>query len=369
MSKEEINQGLEELNEKVGWNKLLSLTNPENLAEERKKVLEKPSYNPYFVYPAFSPDKDIEQEVSILNDKIGISMEDLEKDVNLGLLKQFQLSNRYLRVRDTSDFQDASATIFSRPDQHDVEWAQKNYKTKPPEENKTIAPEMVRKFMLLYMSGIPQIEREYEILTDPNRANIMIKEEEGKILLPVRDVSWEKLAGDLVHEIGTHAVQYEIGCRQPLPAFWLGFPFRAFASEGMAQYNEDLVVPDYTPRTKTRAGNTVAMVMAEEHPFSEINRELLDAGFIPEEAFKYTLMAKRGFSDTKKKGANFNRNLYIRGLSMVREYLENGGEEWILYTGRVSLEYTDRIKELKGLYGVPENLPKRLRAMANSIPG
>lgn len=367
MKKEEINQGLEELNKMVGWNKLLSLTNPENLAEERKKVLEKPPYNPYFVYPDFSPDKDVEQEIPILSDKIGSYMEDLEKDVNLGLLEQFQLSNRYIKARDTPDFQNASAAIFSRPEQRDIEWAQKNYKIKPPKENKIVTPEMVRKFMLLYMNGIPQIEKEYEILIDPNRANIMVKEEEGKILLPVRDVSWEKLAGDLVHEIGTHAVRYEIGRKQPLPAFWLGFPSRAFTSEGMAQYNEDLVVPDYAPRTKTRAGNIVAMVMAEEHPFSEINKELLSAGFIPEEAFKCTLMAKRGFSDTSKKGTNFNRNLYIRGLSMVRGYLENGGEEWVLYTGRISLEYADRIKELDGLYRVSENLPKRLRIMAESI--
>ncbi len=367
MKKEEINQGLEELNKMVGWNKLLSLTNPENLTEERKKVLEKSLYNPCFVYPAFSPDKDVEQEISILNDKTGSYMEGLERDVNLDLLEQFQLGNRYLKSRDTPDFQDASAAIFSRPEQRDIEWAQKNYKIKPLEEDKTITPEMVRKFMLLYMNGIPRIEKEYEILIDPNRANIMVKEEEGKILLPVRDVSWEKLAGDLVHEIGTHVAQYEIGCRQPLPAFWLGFPSRAFTSEGMALYNEDLVVPDYAPRTKTRAGNIVAMVMAEEHPFSEINKELLSAGFIPEEAFKCTLMAKRGFSDTRKKGANFNRNLYIRGINMVREYLENGGEEWVLYTGRISLEYADRIKELDGLYRVSDDLPKRLRAMAKSV--
>ncbi len=367
MRKEEINQGLEDLNKVVGWNKLLSLTNPENLAEERKKVLEDPSYNPTFDYTRFSPDKDVEQQISILSDKIDGSMEGLERDVNLDLLEQFRSNNRYLETRDTSDFQDASAAIFSRPEQRSIEWAQKNYKIQVPEENMNIAPLMVRTFMLLYMNGIPQVEKEYEIIIDSNRANIMVKEEEGKTILPVRNISRAKLVGDLVHEIGTHVVQYEIGRKQPFPAFWLGFPTRSFTSEGLALYNEDMVSPDYAPRTKTRAGNVVAMVMAEEHPFSEIYKELLDADFTPEEAFKCTLMAKRGFFDTSKKGANFNRNLYARGLNIVREYLEKGGEEWVLYTGRISLEYADRIKELDGLYMVPENLPQRLRGMAKSI--
>lgn len=371
MDRDRINRRLIELDKKVGWNALLRMTNPANLADERKAVYGNSSYNPTFILPklTFSPD-DVRKDISVLRDEIGFSMEGLEQRVNLGVLHQAELVNRYLEARGTEDFQEASEQIFMRPHPDDVEWAKGMYRTELPVEDKNIDPEGISESMHLYMKMIfasAGIDREYEIKIDTGRANILVEEEEGRVRLPDRCVSADKLAGDNVHEAGIHPLQYEMGCKQPLPAFRIGFPFRPFTSEGLALYNEELIAPGYVPREKTMAGNIIATCMAEERSFSEIYNELLGAGFSQEESFKCTLMAKRGFSDTSKKGANFSRNLYVKGLRTVREYLENGGDEWVLYTGRVSLDYVDDIRKIEGLVPVDKGLPGFIRDKAREV--
>ncbi len=371
MERDKINAHLIELDKKVGWNALLRMTNPVNLSAEREAIYVNPSYNPKFVLPklTFSPDE-LREDISVLREGVGSSMEGFEQRVNLGILHQAGLINQCLETRGTGDFQKAGEQIFMRPHPDDVEWARGMYRIELPAEDKNIGPERVREDMRLYMRTIfsmADIEREYEIIIDPERANIFVEEENGRVRLPVRCVSVDKLAGDNVHEIGTHVTQYETGIKQPLPAFRTGFPFRFFTSEGLALYNEELVAPGHAPLEKTRAGNIIATHMAEDLSFSDVYNELLNAGFSREEAFKCTLAAKSGFSDTSKKGANFNRNIYPQGLRMVKEYLKGGGEEWLLYTGRVSLDYANEIKSMEGLVPVDDGLPDFIRYMARQV--
>ncbi len=374
-----IDQGLAELDKKVGWNKLLVLTRPGNETDERDRVLANPSHNPTFTYPdmGFSH-RDVYIDISRLRGMVGDSMTGFERVINLGFLEQLELNNRYLEARDTTGLQEASADIFSRPEEEDVLWAEQRYRIELPNEDKPFTPEMVIKYLKKYNQmiveymkefgqGLPGITRIYDITINPNRTGIFVREEDGKIEVPDRDVSGIKLASDSVHEIGTHAVQYEIGCKQPFPAFWLGFPARSFTSEGLALHNEEHVAPEYGPKIKKRAGNIMAMHMAVDNSFSDIYNELLGAGYKPKEAFKCAMSAKRGFSDTSRKGANFNRNLYVKGLKDVKAYLEGGGEEWVLYAGRINPVYADRIKKVEGLYKPPENLPEEIRNLAKSF--
>jgi hypothetical protein len=368
MDREGINSSIESLNRRLGHNTLLRAMNPVNLGEERERSLEDPRHNPIFYYEEFPSHFILEQDISALRPRIEDSIEDLERDVDLALMDYF-LTNKYcIDARGTGRIQEATERAFGRPEACDIVWGRENYRIEVPEEETPVDPSTIRRFGYLYLASMPEIEGEYEIKLEPSRVGIHADPESGKPKFPgKRSVSWEKLAGDLAHEFGRHILEYEIGKRQPFPAFWTGFPHRAFTSEGHAMYIEDLVVPGYPPRTKARAGRIVAMHMAGEHSFSDIYNELLGAGFTKPEAFRCAFNAKRGLGDTGEKGASFGGNIYVLGYRKVREYLNANGDESLLYTGRISLDYIDRIKNLKGLYRPPGDLPQRIRKLAVSI--
>jgi hypothetical protein len=372
MDKNDIKQRMDKLDENVGWSSLLGKTRPNNINHERERVFHDSSYNPHFEYDElpFSP-KEVYEEIRILENTIGSQQDSLPKDIYLGQLHQYISNTKYLEARDSKELQNASEAIFSRPEDDEKAVAWVDFKIELPMEDKPFFPQLVKKYMHIYNRRLPLIGKTYSIFINSDVTGITPIEEKSKVDIPERNVSSLKMVGDLVHEFGTHIVQYEVGCLQDnnlsIPAFRTGFPARSFISEGLARYNEDQVAPNYALNKKVRAGHIVAMDVAEDNSFSDVYNMLKKAGFESKQAFHSAMMVKRGFRDTSVPWVNFNRNLYSKGHKMVKEYLEKGGEEWVLYTGRISLDYVDRIKNLEGLKRVPDDFPQRMRNLAREL--
>ncbi len=342
-----VDERLRELNGKIGHTAWLKFLIPENLKEERKKVFENPLYNPQFKYPEVSFDRrEIKRELKVLREEIDDS--DIYGFLQKELINNLEMYFNSILVRGSEDFQEIIEKLCLKPAQEDVEWAKEFYKKDVEKEPAVVSPETVAEEFRSYLRTCG-IEHEYSIEISDKIANIIVLEDERKILIPKKYRSLSALKGLKIHEIGTHVVCYENGCLQPYALFSIGFPFRYFTSEGLALVNEERVGAQTDEKRKKRAGNIIAMVMAEENPFCDIYNVLLKAGFSKEEAFVCAYHSKRGLCDTSKKGANFLRNVYVAGRKMVKEYLDSGGDEEILYTGRVSVQYISHIKQLDGV--------------------
>lgn len=343
MNEEQIDNKLEVLNKIVGHNAWLKSTTPLNRKDEKSKVLSSPTYNPNFELPKlqFDPKTVFADLDFIENEAPGTIYGNLQKEEAnaLGLYLQSMLA------RDSADFQHSIEMICQRPDEDDKEWAGEWYGREVEEEPAVVTPGEFKSEFESYLKAC-EIERPYDIEISDERSGIIVLQEDGKIIIPNRNRSLNELRGLKVHEIGTHIVQYENGSLQPRRMFKYGFPSMPFTVEGLALVNEQRVGAETDIKRKKRAGNIKAMLMAADCPFADIYNELLKVGFSEDAAFGIAYLSKRGFSDTSRNGANFGPNIYRKGLRKVKAYLDSGGDENILYAGRVSLESLEDIKKI-----------------------
>ena len=346
MDEKEIDEQLVKLNRLVGHNAWLKSTTPANLPDERKMVLASSKHNPQFILPSFEklgfdPKKVMAQLEVVERNYPGTVYGNLQGHAII----DFRQYLESMLARGSKDFQYSTEAICQRPDETDRTWAEQWYKREAEEEPKTVTPAVFKDIMegTLKASGLGM---KYIIIINDKRQGIAAFEEEGRIEIPDRNRSVNELRAAQVHEIKTHIFQYQNGCRQSKPMFRYGFPGRASTSEGLALCNEQRVGAETDIKRKVRAGRIKAMLMAPECSFADMYNELLKAGFTEKGAFSCAYSAKRGLSDASMPGANFGPNIYVRGLRDVKAYLNSGGEEDILYAGRVSLELLDDIRSI-----------------------
>ncbi len=143
------------------------------------------------------------------------------------------------------------------------------------------------------------------------------------------------------HEIGVHMVTTMNGVAHALNIFSHGFPNNEETQEGLAVFSEYMSGNLTLKRLKELAYRVLAVNgLAKGYSFSKTFRSLHNTYDLNREAaFYITLRAYRGGGFTKD-------YLYLTGLKKIYNYYKSGKDLSILLTGKVTLEYADKIEYL-----------------------
>lgn len=190
-----------------------------------------------------------------------------------------------------------------------------------------------------YRQRDPSLATRVEVRDDI--AGIMVSQGHFLIGSAVR-VSADRVEAALAHEIGTHALTFHNGRRQPLRELQCGMAGYEPLQEGLAVLAEYLVGQLDGGRLRQLAGRVLAVSMISDgasfiDTFRALHRE---EGFAPQAAFLMTMRTYRGGGYTKDA-------VYLRGLMKLLELLGRGQELESLYVGKLSLEYLPLVEELR----------------------
>lgn len=155
-------------------------------------------------------------------------------------------------------------------------------------------------------------------------------------------VSARRLSATLNHEIGTHALTYHNGNKQPFSQLYAGMAGYEPLQEGLAVLAEYLSGGLDLPRLQLLAGRVIAAdAITNGADFIETFKRLhRDYGFRPFTAYTMSMRLYRGGGYTKDL-------IYLRGLIELLDYLGNGGELELLYTGKIAMEHLHLLEELR----------------------
>ncbi len=162
-----------------------------------------------------------------------------------------------------------------------------------------------------------------------------------------------RLEALIQHEVGTHIVSHANGKAQPLKLLYIGFPDYDPLQEGTALLAEWLSGGLHPLRLRLLAARVWAVnSLISGANFIETFRALHDNhGFSARASWSLTMRVYRGGGFTKDA-------VYLRGLAWLLDYLGQGGEFDLLWSGKISAETLSLVRELH-LRGVLE--PMRLR--------
>lgn len=175
----------------------------------------------------------------------------------------------------------------------------------------------------------------------------------GKLLVGAKmSLSANRVEALLAHEVGTHVLTYANGCAQPLRQLRLGMAGYQDLQEGIAVLSEWLVGGLTAGRFRTLAARVVgADALANGADFLELYRVIRETGLSERSSFKVALRLRRGGGLTKDM-------VYLRGLRDLLGYLEDGGDFWPLFVGKIALRHVPAIDDLHAR-GVLEDAPLR----------
>ena len=190
----------------------------------------------------------------------------------------------------------------------------------------------------------------YRALAPDFATRVEVREDVAGILVSHGDflvgadarVAARRVEAALAHEIGTHALPWYNGSRQPFRELRAGMAGYEPLQEGLAVLAEYLVGQLDPGRLRQLAGRVIAVHMAcEGADFVEVFRHLHDErGFGARPAFMTTMRTFRG-------GGYVKDAIYLRGLQALLECLGEGLSLETLYVGKVSLEFLPLVEELR----------------------
>jgi len=340
-----IDDKLAEISQKISF---LLLT-PTNIDAERKRFFKDTDYNPQFTYP--NPHADL--------NKIRHMLVEIEPDDSVvgrilkGIRDKYLLDIELLESRGTDQFQHISKKTHGRPERELVAQAKKLiYLKVKPESIEYSTQEILSRLRMAFVKyGVNwQVEEKSMIAT------AAVKISKRKLLIKKNSrFSHSFLKRIIVHEIGTHIVRAENGRSQPYKFFARGLPGYLKTEEGLAVYNEEIndCLNNYV--LKIYAGRVLAIDKALKSSFSDTYR-MLRKYFTRNTAWRITLRAKRGLSDTSKPGA-FTKDLaYLNGYLSIKEYVKNNGDLTKLYYGKIGLQHIELMQKIPHLVN-PRLLP------------
>ncbi|TXK78602.1 flavohemoglobin expression-modulating QEGLA motif protein [Mesonia sp. K4-1] len=171
--------------------------------------------------------------------------------------------------------------------------------------------------------------------------NIMMVSQ-GELYIPSDyKMSMTEAEALIQHEVGTHALTFYNGQQQPLQQLSVGLADYDTLQEGLAVMSEYLIGGLTANRLRTLAGRVVAgKALMDGGDFQQIFRLLTqEKGFSPESAFNITSRIMQG-------GGFIKDIIYLKGLVLLRNYLQKGGDYEPLLAGKFSLKHLDVVKEL-----------------------
>ncbi len=161
----------------------------------------------------------------------------------------------------------------------------------------------------------------------------------------------------LSHEIGTHVLTYFNARAQPFRQLHVGLAGYEELQEGLAVTAEYLAGGLSRPRLRLLAARVVAVRrMLDGASFPEVFEELRQAyGFDQSTSFTVAMRVFRSGGLTKDA-------VYLRGLTVLLDYLKQGGDLDILFVGKIARSHIEIIRELqwRGVLREPSLRPRWL---------
>jgi len=153
-------------------------------------------------------------------------------------------------------------------------------------------------------------------------------------------VTPERAAALLHHEVGTHVLTYVNGCRQPLRLLSVGLAGYDETQEGLAVLAEFLTGGLTSARLRQLAARVVAVHgMIEGRTFREVHADLVTRGFTATGAFTMTMRVFRAGGFTKDL-------VYLRGLVDLVAHVRAIEDLEVLWLGKMSLSDAPLVAEL-----------------------
>jgi len=324
--------------------KLLYYLKPTNLLLERKKFFTKKNYNPQFRY--LKPKFDAADLLSELN-KLDCPESPLGRIFHD---KKIEISQKIILVSavGTPDFTDCSRKLYGFPKIETVIAAREILDNKPhhfARENAALdataaSREFEKTFKKYGLKKWKVILRE-DLISDViagKRNTLFVRS--GAIFSP------ERLLGTIAHEVETHILRAENGKTQPYEIFARGLANYLETEEGLAIFNQNLVLKKDSEKKYWPIVNLLAVEFAATHNFCEVFNFVKKYGFDSERAWKTALKTKRGLSDTATPGGFTKEHLYFSGLHKIAKFVDGGGDLQKLFVGKIKVEDIETVAQL-----------------------
>ena len=323
---------------------LLYYLKPRNLLAEKKRFFAEKKYNPTFHYPQ------LRFNVGKMRDGLAAIK---VPDTPLGQIfqnKKTEISRKLdlLESIGTPSLTGASQKLYGFPGHEVTSTARDILKDKPrefPEEQATIdaeaATDEFKKAFKQY--GI----RNWRfVFKDDLVADALANKRKVLFIRSLAKWSPERLRSTIAHEVETHILRAENGRQQNYEIFERGFGGYLETEEGLAIYNQQLVLKESHEKQYWPVLSLLAVDYAALHSFREVFDFAKKHGFSDERAWKTALKVKRGLSDTSTPGGFSKEHLYFSGLSKITKFVDTGGDLAKLYVGKIRVEDVDTIAEL-----------------------
>jgi len=345
-----IDKELHKISEKINF----YAVNPENADVEKRKFFRSRSYNPQFVYDAYKEDlPQVRERLQVINPDRSI----------LGKIfreaRDIMINDTYmLETRGSTSFTEVGIKLWGKPDKKLVRKAEeilKRIKTKKRNSGKRIftARKLITPLKFaLFKYGL----RNWKVREKNMIASAAVRVEEKALLIKKNERFSKKFVERLiVHEIGTHIIRAENGFKQPYKIFARGFPGYLMTEEGLAVVHEELhgCLEPFT--LKVYAGRVIA-VHKSLHGSFRSTYNYLRKHFTKDIAWRLTVRAKRGLSDTSLHGGCTKDIAYLKGYLAIKKFLKNGGKIEDLYYGKIGIDDIANVKKIKGIVD-PKYLP------------
>jgi len=344
-------------NQLAEWDRSLTLVSqlkPLNLEEEKAKFFALSSYEPLFQYrPALHRLSEI--KVALQNLKIdtasplGMLFEEKRKEL---VCKADVLSV----IGDDDYFPRICEAWLALPPasiREAAEEALKTIKSSETPEPRTISSHQAVEGFQVFLKAQGLLN--WQVVEKETMVSRCMIGKNNRLLVKAGEwFSETDLKKLIAHEVETHIYSTENGKLQPYLLFRRGTAHYLKTQEGLAVYHQNQVVPG-------TMNNAIlgfhAVMWARELGFRKVF-ERLRKYVSAEEAWRLTVKAKRGMTNTSRPGAFLKNALYFWGYVEVQQHLEQGGSFEELFFGKFSLHQLGLILQIPGMKP-PRYLPQR----------
>ena len=328
----EIDEKMMNIDRKI---KLLHFLKPTNLLSEKKKFLISKNYNPLFYYRElkFNPQKLLAELDLIQPPKTPLGEIFREKKIEI------HAKIELLKSIGSEEFFAKSEQLYGFPDAETIAAARAILAKKPKKffsEKSTLDSEFAKKE---FEKTFKKYELKWRVILKDDLATDAIAGKRNTLFLRRGALfSPERLRAVIAHEIETHIFRAENGKRQPFEIFSRGTGNYLETEEGLAVYNQNLMLPKNSEKRFWPAVNLLATVESSAKSFREIFEFIRRNGFDFERAWKTTVKIKRGLRDTSQLGGFTKEAMYFSGLQKIEKFIANGGDLKKLYAAKIKIE-------------------------------
>jgi uncharacterized protein (TIGR02421 family) len=322
----------------------VSLVNPENLDQEKRRFFSSQRYNPLFYY------KDAVINFSDCYNKL--SRMRFGNTIMDGILRQKASEAlcflKMIESRGRANFVHHSIEIYGKPTKRLLEHAL-YYSKKNPGKIYERSTHSSKQAIQIFRRTLNALGFNWKLECKDIVANaLVIPSERTFILKKNYKFTERKIKRLIAHEIFGHILRAECGLLQPYRIFSVGFPGYEPAEEGLALFKEKIAGLLDDQSLKGYAGRVLATHVALNYSFRK-TYTLLRKFYSRDQAWNLAVRVKRGLEDTSKPGAFTKDLVYLKGLMQVSRYHAMKGSLKLLHFGKVSVEHTDILGRIPGI--------------------